>query len=309
MAQLDGKVALITGAGGMKGIGRATALKLAAQGADLVLSDVKRAPDNLPPQEVGRGWRSIDSVAEEVEALGRRCHRIWCDLTRARRSRRWRRSRGALRPHRHPGQQRARDHRTRPRGRHRVAEDVWQHFLAINTTAVFLVTKYVAPYMIEAGPRRAHHQHRVGRVEARRANTTAYSTSKFAVLGLTQASAMDLAPHQITVNAVCPGTVNTDRLNYWERARRARGRVAGGIPRQIVANSGKGDAARARRGIGGRREPRGVPRLRRRVLHHRPGLQRERRHAVPLALEARAAGRVLSACPASWIRLSRLIWQ
>ncbi|HEV7392796.1 MAG TPA: SDR family NAD(P)-dependent oxidoreductase, partial [Burkholderiales bacterium] len=81
MGNLDGKIALITGAGGMKGIGRATALKLATQGADIVLSDVQRKPENLPPQEVQARWRSIDSVAEEVEALGRRCLKIWCDLT------------------------------------------------------------------------------------------------------------------------------------------------------------------------------------------------------------------------------------
>src|SRR5438094_8688416 len=80
MAGLEGKVALITGAGGMKGIGRATALKLAAQGADIAVTDVQRSPEDLPPGEIKTQWRGIDSVAEEVEALGRRCQRLWCDL-------------------------------------------------------------------------------------------------------------------------------------------------------------------------------------------------------------------------------------
>src|SRR5215813_3387082 len=80
MAGLESKVALITGAGGMKGIGRATALKLAAQGADIAVTDVHRASVDLTPGEVRQQWRGIDSVAEEVEALGRRCLRVWCDL-------------------------------------------------------------------------------------------------------------------------------------------------------------------------------------------------------------------------------------
>jgi 3-oxoacyl-[acyl-carrier protein] reductase/meso-butanediol dehydrogenase/(S,S)-butanediol dehydrogenase/diacetyl reductase len=240
MGSLDGKVALITGAGGMKGIGRATALKLASQGADLVLSDVKRAPENLPPQEVAARWRSIDSVAEEVEALGRRCHRIWCDLTMSAQIQAM-----AMEAAERFGHIDILVNNARAIiGRDRVpvtqlAEDVWQQFLAINTTAVFLVTKFVAPYMIERGGGRIINIASDASKRAR-ANTAAYSTSKFAVLGLTQASAMDLAPYRITVNAVCPGTVNTDRLNYWEQAQaRAQGVAPEEFRKQIVANSAK----------------------------------------------------------------------
>jgi 3-oxoacyl-[acyl-carrier protein] reductase/meso-butanediol dehydrogenase/(S,S)-butanediol dehydrogenase/diacetyl reductase len=204
----------------MRGVGRATALKFAGQGADLGLTDLPREPDDLPPAEVRVGWRSIDSVAEEVKALGRRCLTVYCDLG-------------------YPGQiERLVDqvlahyghidilvnNARAIIGRDRVpvtdlADEVWDHFLNINTTAVFRCTKLVGRAMVRQG--------NGGRIiniasnAAKQASAlgAAYSTSKFAVLGLTQASALDLAPYGITVNAVCPGPINTDRLSYWERAR------------------------------------------------------------------------------------------
>src|SRR5262245_43328443 len=73
-----------------------------------------------------------------------------------------------------------------------------------------------------------------------RPNTAAYTTSKFAVIGLTQASALDLAPYRITVNAVCPGSVNTDRMNYWEADQaRAKGMSLEAFRASIVADAGK----------------------------------------------------------------------
>jgi 3-oxoacyl-[acyl-carrier protein] reductase/meso-butanediol dehydrogenase/(S,S)-butanediol dehydrogenase/diacetyl reductase len=241
MSTLEGKVALITGAGGMKGIGRAIALKLAAQGADIALSDVRRKPENLPPQELQAGWRSIDSVAEEVEALGRRARPIWCDLTVTDEIESMVRqtietfgridilvnnARAII-------------------GRDRVPvtdldEDVWRHFLEINATAAFLVTRSVGRIMVRQG--RGGRIINLGSDASKRAKpmTAAYTASKFALVGLTQAAALDLAPHGITVNAVCPGTVNTDRLNYWEQAQaRAQGVPAEAFRAQIVSNAAK----------------------------------------------------------------------
>lgn len=54
---LNGKIALITGAGGKRGIGRATALQFACCGADVALTDVHREPEDLPSDEVESGWR------------------------------------------------------------------------------------------------------------------------------------------------------------------------------------------------------------------------------------------------------------
>ena len=241
MAGLEGKVALITGAGGMKGIGRATALKLASQGADIALTDVQRAPEDLPPAEVRTQWRGVESVAEEIAACGRRALRVWCDLGSSEQIQSMVRQ--------------VVDHFGRIDmlvnnaraiiGRDKVPitelrEDVWQHFLAINTTAVFLCTKFVGQIMIRQG--------QSGRIiniasdAAKRASAmgAAYSASKFAVLGLTQAAALDLAPYGITVNAVCPGPVNTDRLSYWERAQaEAQGVPLEEFRARVVAEMGQ----------------------------------------------------------------------
>jgi NAD(P)-dependent dehydrogenase (short-subunit alcohol dehydrogenase family) len=220
MSGLQGKVALITGAGGMKGVGRATALKLAQHGADLALTDVQRGPEDLPPAEVRVGWRGIDSVADEVRALGRRCYINPCDLGNRDQVQ------GLVQQVLgHYGRIDILVNNARAIiGRDKVpitelSEEVWHHFLAINTTAVFLLTKLVGREMVRQG--------RGGRIiniasnAAKQASArgAAYSASKFAVLGLTQASALDLAPYGITVNAVCPGPINTDRLSYWERAK------------------------------------------------------------------------------------------
>jgi len=241
MAGREGKVALITGAGGMKGIGRATALKLAAQGAHLALTDVRRPPEDLPPGEIRTQWRGIDSVAAEVEAHGRRCLRVWCDLNYSEQIQAMVRQVAE-----HFGHIDILVNNARAIiGRDKVPvtelrEDVWQHFLAINTTAVFLCTKFVGQAMIRQG--------QGGRIvniasdAAKRASAmgAAYSASKFAVLGLTQASALDLAPYGITVNAVCPGPVNTDRLSYWERAQaEAQGVPLEEFRARIVAEAGQ----------------------------------------------------------------------
>jgi NAD(P)-dependent dehydrogenase (short-subunit alcohol dehydrogenase family) len=219
MGRLDDKVALITGAGGMQGVGRATALKLASQGADIALTDVQRTPEDLPPQEIQQRWRGIDSVAEEVRALGQRCQTVLCDLGVSEQIQNL-----VQQVVEHFGHIDILVNNARAIiGRDRVPitelrEDVWHHFLAINTTAVFLCTKFVGQTMVRQGQGGRIINIASNASKQARAKGAAYSASKFAVLGLTQASALDLAPYGITVNAVCPGPINSGRLSYLEQA-------------------------------------------------------------------------------------------
>ena len=69
---IEDKVAVVTGAGRMKSIGRSIAVELAKAGADVVITGTGRPPERYPDDEKAAGWRDIASVAEEIEAAGRR---------------------------------------------------------------------------------------------------------------------------------------------------------------------------------------------------------------------------------------------
>src|SRR6476469_5288819 len=80
---LEGKVAVVTGAGRMRSIGRPIAVELARAGCDVVLTGTGRPLDQYPDDEKEAGWRDIDAVADEVRALGRSALPVVSDVSDA----------------------------------------------------------------------------------------------------------------------------------------------------------------------------------------------------------------------------------
>ncbi len=89
--------------------------------------------------------------------------------------------------------------------------DEWHMMLEVNYTGVFVCTKAVAPTMKQQRYGRIINMSSIaGRTGFK--NSVAYCSNKAAVIGLTRATAIDLAPFGVTVNAVCPGSILTDML-------------------------------------------------------------------------------------------------
>jgi NAD(P)-dependent dehydrogenase (short-subunit alcohol dehydrogenase family) len=212
-----GKVALVTGAG--SGIGRAIACRLAREGAAVAVCDIDgdgaRETVRLIAgmNRAGRAFacdvgmhREVTGVARDVLAAFARVDFLVNNAGTG-------------------------DSNTSYED---IDEALWDRIYAVNVKAAFFLTQALVRDMIR--------QKIAGRIvniastegKTNRGGTIVYSSSKHALIGLTQGLAMQLAPYDITVNAVCPGLIDTP---IWHKGDRALGLDTGSTVQMVVQAS------------------------------------------------------------------------
>ena len=206
MYDLNGKVALITGAGGERGIGRAIAMRLAKEGADVAVNDITAKPKKSST------WDGLHSLVKDIRGLGRNAKAFEADISNS-----------------HQVDQLIKDiiqefghidilvnNAGSAAGPDRVPiieldEETWDKVQSINIKGTFLCCRAVAKELVKQGNggKIINMSSTQGLKGSPRFG--AYSASKFAVRGLTQVLANELGEYGIQVNAICPGMVITER--------------------------------------------------------------------------------------------------
>jgi NAD(P)-dependent dehydrogenase (short-subunit alcohol dehydrogenase family) len=192
---LDGKIALVTGAGG--GIGQATAIELARAGADIAVADINA--------------ESANETSSRIEAFGRRSLPVQADIgdlsdidTMI----------GTV-----VGELGGIDIVVNNAGvtRHGalldITEETWDLMQKINAKGTFFCVQGVARQMVNQGRGgRIINISSTGGKGFRGTSSPAYAASKGAIISMTYIAAVQLAEHDINVNAICPGLVDTKML-------------------------------------------------------------------------------------------------
>ena len=211
---LEGKVAVVTGAGRMRSIGRPIAVEMAKAGVKVVATGSGRPPEQYPDDEKAAGWRDVDSVAEEIRAAGGTAIGLASDVG----------DEAAVRAllERVLAEYGRVDfvvnNAGAARGRDRVPVvdmpiDAWDTVIRVNLRGTFLMSKLFGRHLIEAG-----HGGCIVNISSIAGkilppNTSAYAASKAGIQALTASMAQEVGQYGIRVNAICPGLVDTVRID------------------------------------------------------------------------------------------------
>jgi 3alpha(or 20beta)-hydroxysteroid dehydrogenase len=199
MARFSGKVVLISG--GARGQGAAEARMLVAEGARVVIGDVLEAEGRALAAELGPNavflrqdvtqeadWAAAVAAAE---AFGAGLHGLVNNA-------------GIYQP------ERLMD----------TDEALWQRHMQVNQLGCFLGMQAVVPGMAQTGGGSIVNISSTAGLRGS-PGAIAYSSTKWALRGMTKAAAIDLAPRQIRVNSVHPGPIDTEMVKIWSNQRRA----------------------------------------------------------------------------------------
>jgi NAD(P)-dependent dehydrogenase (short-subunit alcohol dehydrogenase family) len=227
LSGITDKVAVVTGAARRRGIGRATALRLAAEGADVACLDIARPYEAFPGHGVGTA-DELEELIGEITGMGRRAVGIRADVSS------WEQVHAAV------------DEVVATLGRIDLLANVaggaslgagagpllamseaeWDLVLDVNLKGTWMMSRACALAMKDGG--------RIVNVSSQAGKRGfpmlgAYCAAKAGVILLTQVLALELGAVGVTVNAVCPGTVDTDLINKDHQLEQAVALAPGGL--------------------------------------------------------------------------------
>ena len=221
---LNNKVAFVTGAAAKRGMGRAVAVRLAREGADVVVSDKFSAPKSAWAGD--ENWQGLAEVVREIEALGRKGLAVVAGVENAGEiDAAVKASLGEF------GKIDILVNCAGTRGPVGVPvvegnEVDWRQQFEVNAIGPFIVSRAVAKQMIQRnkGGKIVHIASAAGKLGV--PGSAAYAASKWALIGFVQALALELAPYKINVNAINPGFFATNLRDEDATARSKKAGIA-----------------------------------------------------------------------------------
>ncbi|MBO6558490.1 MAG: 3-oxoacyl-ACP reductase FabG [Pseudomonadales bacterium] len=214
MADLSGKVALISGAARHRGLGRAMAIRLAEDGADVIITGRARHPDERPDNEKEIAWTGVNSLAEEIEGMGRKALAAEGDVTKREDVERI----VSAAKGKFGNIDILVNNAGVPSGAGAAPildmdDDLWYDTVDVNLNGVYLMTKLAGQLMRDNG--NGGSIINISSTAGRRGipDYGAYCATKWAVVGFTQQLAIELAPQNIRVNCIAPGSHATDMMD------------------------------------------------------------------------------------------------